>query len=279
MIKLRYFGFIGLILMLWGCPGNSKKQQTDPAQTKTTAPESEMTLTLEENQGKELLEKCILAHGGMDTWKSFEALEYQLDNNGQNIYEITHLKDRRSYIKSEDYEVGFDGELVWALPDASQVPGNSAAFYYNLDFYFIGIPFLLKDPGVHPSYVGEVQIANEMYECLKITFGSGVGISPKDVYFLYIDPDTYLLEILTYSVSYFNSENAPVSTAKRYSDYRKVQGLQMPHKMENFEWKDGTIGQSKHHLRLFSEIKFLQEMTNEALFKVPEGAITESLSN
>ncbi|MEO1013159.1 MAG: hypothetical protein AAFX53_17830, partial [Bacteroidota bacterium] len=100
----------------------------------------------------------------------------------------------------------------------------------------------------------------------------------EDVYYLYIDPETYLLEILTYSISYFDVEKATVNSAKVYSDYREVQGLMMPHKMENFKWKDFQMGKSKNHLRLFSDIHFLDDIQDETVFEVPEGAITEVLS-
>ena len=109
----------------------------------------EIELSPEEKKGTELLEKCIKAHGGMDKWDSFSGLEYNLNDNGKMVYQITQLKDRRAYLKSKEYMVGFDGKLAWAKPNAEKVSGQSAAFYYNLDFYFIGLPFLLKDNGVN----------------------------------------------------------------------------------------------------------------------------------
>ncbi|RKN76732.1 hypothetical protein D7Z94_23355 [Ulvibacterium marinum] len=234
-------------------------------------------LSPEEKQGMELLENCLKAHGGMDIWKSFVGLEYNLNDNGKQVYQLTHLKDRRAYLKSKKYEVGFDGKVAWAVPNANEVSGKSAAFYYNLDFYFIGVPFLLKDPGVNISYAGKTKIDDRTFESLKVTFGSEVGLTPEDVYYLYINPETYLMEILTYSISYFDKENSVVSSAKVYSDYKKVQGLMMPHKMENFEWNDGAMGKSKNHLRIFSDIQFLKEISNEEVFEVPQDAVIERL--
>lgn len=238
-----------------------------------------LILSAEENKGIELLENCLKAHGGIDTWKSFVGLEYHLNDNGKQVYQLTHLKDRRAYIKSKKYEVGFDGTVAWAVPDASEVPGKSAAFYYNLDFYFIGLPFLLKDPGVNISYAGHAVLNDRTFQSLKVTFGSEVGLTPEDVYYLYIDPESFLMEILTYSVSYFDKENSKVNSAKVYSDYKKVQGLMMPHQMENFEWKEGTLGKSKKHSRIFSDIRFLKEISNEEVFEVPRDAVVENLGD
>lgn len=271
---MRILQYCCLLLFLTAC--KTEKKETE----KVAAPETIETAVLlseEETKGNALLDKSITAHGGMDAWKSFAGLEYNLSDNGKMVYQLTQLKDRRAYLKSKKYEVGFDGIVAWAKPDAQEVSGKSSAFYYNLDFYFIGVPFLLKDPGVHAFYDGQTVVNDKTYETLKITFGKGVGLTPEDVYYLYIDPNTHLLEILTYSISYFDKESAPVNSAKVYSDYQNVQGLMMPHQMENFEWKDGQMGKSKNHLRLFSDIRFLSVIPDEGLFEVPDGAITEEL--
>ncbi|WP_299530650.1 DUF6503 family protein [Ulvibacterium sp.] len=266
-----------VLVLVFACKTEKKAETSVSEETSKSKPI--VVPSPEEKQGMELLEKCLKAHGGIDTWKSFVGLEYNLNDNGKEVYQLTHLKDRRAYLKSKKYEVGFDGKVAWAVPDASEVSGKSAAFYYNLDFYFIGLPFLLKDPGVNISYAGKTVINDRTFESLKVTFGSEVGLTPEDVYYLYIDPETNLMEILTYSVSYFDKENSKVSSAKVYSDYRRIQGLMMPHKMENFEWNEGAIGKSKNHLRIFSAIQFLKGIPNEGVFEVPQNAVIEKLEN
>lgn len=269
---MRILYCLSLLFFLAGCK-TEKKEPKKTTQTETT----KTILSEKEQKGIELLDKCIAAHGGMTLWKSFEGLEYNLDDNGKMVYQLTHLKDRRAYLKSKKYEVGFDSEVAWAKPDALEVSGKSAAFYYNLDFYFIGVPFLLKDPGVNAFYAGQTVVNDKTYETLKITFGADIGFTPEDIYYLYIDPSTYLLDILTYSISYIDKESAAVNSAKVYSEYRNIQGMIMPHKMENFEWKDGQMGESKNHLRIFSDIKFVDMIPNKTLFEVPEGAVIEAL--
>jgi len=274
MISTRYYSVFFSILFLFAC----KEEKKTVSEKEIIAAPKEITLSPERKMGADLLNKCISSHGGMNLWNSFEALEYNLNDKGKMVYQVTHLKDRRAYIKSKEYEVGFDGKVAWALPDASKVSGKSAAFYYNLDFYFLGIPFLLKDSGVVATYAGKATINGKTYESLKITFSSGVGLTSEDVYYLYIDPKSYMLNILTYSISYFDKEDAKINSAKVYSEYQEIQGLKMPTKMENFEWSDGHMGKSKEHVRLFSDIKFLTESPDERLFKVPDGAIIEKFS-
>ncbi len=242
-----------------------------------TEPKETKILSEEEQKGQELLDKTIAAHGGLERWNSFEGLSYNLLNSGKSLYQITQLKDRRTYTKAEDFELGFDGKTAWVLPDAENVPGKSAAFYYNLDFYFVAIPFVLKDEGVNAFYEGLTTINEKEYETLKITFGTEVGFTPEDVYYLYIDPATSMLEILVYSVSFFDKESASLNSAKVYSEWQEVEGIKMPGKMQNFKWLDGEIGEDTKHDRVFSDYKFLKEIQDKQLFEVPEGAVTEAI--
>lgn len=275
MKKLNHlFNCLFLVLAIQACQNKKESSNQKVIATNT----EEKTITNEEELGNKLLEKCIAAHGGLKIWNSFEAIEYVLNDKGREVYQITNLKDRRAYLKSDSYEVGFDGRVAWSVPNPAELPGHSAAFYYNLDFYFVGIPFLLKDPGVHVFYAGKKDIDNIAYDALKVTFGTGVGLTPDDVYYMYIHPETYILHILTYSVSYFNKENAGINTAKVYSEWKETQGLLIAQKMENFSWENETLGSSKNHLRIFKDIKFLNKVEDESIYEVPEGAQIEKLS-
>lgn len=258
--------------------GSCKHEKHIPKEQNVVPKVSKEDLDPDEEKGQALLDKCIAAHGGFDTWKQFEGLEYLLNDNGKEVYQVTNIKNRKAYIKSENYEVGFDGTVAWSKPDASKVSGQSAAFYYNLDFYFIGIPFLLKDPGAHVRYAGQTMINGANYESLKITFGSNVGLTPEDVYFAYIDPNSFILQILTYSISYFDKGTSQINSAKVYSHWKKIQGILMPEKMENFIWENGGMGKSKNHIRKFSEIHFLHTIPDESIFEIPVGAVVEKVS-
>lgn len=272
----KYKVLLGVLFIILIC---CRPKQSD-AQKKNKTIKKEFTENSNSNdslKGVALLEKCLEAYGGLKQWKKFEGLEYNLNDNGKMVYQLTHLKDRRAFLKSKNYTVGYDGKVAWALPDASKVSGGSAAFYYNLDFYFMGIPFLLTDPGVHVLYSGKALVNGKSYESLKITFGSGIGFTPEDVYYVYLDPESYIMQILTYSISYFDKKNAEVNSAKVYSGWQEVQGLLMPSKMENFIWENGKIGESKNHLRVFDSIKFLEKIEDQSIFSVPRGAIIEQL--
>jgi len=252
--------------------------QTDPIRSSdSSSTTSDLTLSVEETKGIELLEKCINAHGGIENWNKFAGLSYEVESGGKSLYQITQLKDRRTYSKSKDYELGSDGEQVWVKPNANKVPGKSAAFYYNLDFYFIAIPFVLKDPGVQVTYMGKATPDDQEYDLLKISYESGVGLSAEDLYFLYLDPSSHQLKILTYTVSYFDKTNEKVNSAKKYLNYQSIQGIMMPTKMENYRWIDEKVGENSNRDRSIKNIKFHETIPDEKIFEVPPGASTEDL--
>ncbi|WP_276167492.1 DUF6503 family protein [Zobellia alginiliquefaciens] len=252
-----------------------KEEKKDSSKTTTDSTPVSNTDTTETIS---LLDRCIAAHGGIDVWNSFTALSYTVTEKGREVKQLTNIKDRRAYLKSKDFEVGFDGKTAWAFPDVSKIPGKSASFYYNLDFYFIGIPFLLKDPGVIATDEGNSVVNGKSYETLKITFGSEIGLTPEDIYYLYIDPETSRLEILTYSVSFFDKDNAGINSAKVYSNYKEVQGIMIPTKLENFKWKNNEMGESTNHIRLVSDIQFLDTIADTTVFEIREDAITEEIN-
>lgn len=233
--------------------------------------------TPEVTKGIKLLDQCITAHGGIDNWNKFSGLSYVVESGDKSLYQLTQLQDRRTYSKSKDFELGSDGKMVWVTPNADKVPGKSAAFYYNLDFYFVAIPFVLKDPGVNVTYMGKASPDGLEYDLLKISYGSDVGLSAEDLYFLYLDPISHQLKILTYTVSYFDKTNDKVNSAKKYLDYQDVQGILMPGKMENYRWIDGKIGENSNRDRVIKDIKFHKSIPDPAVFEVPSGAMTEAL--
>jgi hypothetical protein len=225
--------------------------------------------------GREWLMKCIDAHGGLKKWQRFEGLEYTMTTSDMTIYQLTDLRTRHAYHRFPDFELGYDGKTGWATTDFAKIPGKSPLFYHNLDFYFFGLPFLLADPGTVHEYLGRQTVSGKEYEVVKVGFESGVGLVSDDVYIVYMDATTYQMEILRYSVTYFNRENADKFNAKVYTDWRAVQGLLVPGKMENIEWEDGNLGESKGYGRSFSDIHFLKKTPAPEQFAPPAGATLE----
>ncbi|MDP5122205.1 MAG: hypothetical protein NWQ46_11460, partial [Spirosomaceae bacterium] len=63
----------------------------------------------ESDPAKKLLNETIEAHGGLDNWNSYAELSYAVESGGSESNQTIDLKNRRTYHKTNDYEMGFDG--------------------------------------------------------------------------------------------------------------------------------------------------------------------------
>ncbi len=215
-----------------------------------------------------LLTQCLDAHGGIKKWNSFEALRYRLDASGKTSTQTIQLHDRRTYHKADAYEMGFDGKKTWLVGDKKEVPTGNPDFYHNLDFYFFAMPFVIADPGVFLKNGGQMQAEGKTFDVLEVSYGANVGAAPRDIYKLLIDPTTHRMEWLLYTVTYFNQDSQKMS-AKKYLDWKNVQGLLVPTRMENYTFADGVISGEPGAPRVFSDIEFFKKMRDASIFNQP----------
>ncbi len=224
-----------------------------------------------------LYQQLLGAHGGLSTWKQYKRLEFDMNaalgNNTTVQHSIIDLDNRYERIMYDDYEMGYDGDTYWYYADSIPEDHPNPEFYINLQFYFFMLPFVIADPGTNYEILEPRNLEGKMYEVLKVTYEDGVGVAPKDQYLLYIDPETYELELLLYSVTYFNAENAESYNALRYEEWQSAQGLLIPKKMVNYRWdqENQRLGQERGY-KEFTNVKFSQVPPQKELFDMPEGA-------
>lgn len=226
----------------------------------------------------EILQKALSAHGGLETWRKYSKLEYTLswpDKEGTEK-QIINLNNRKVLINRDTVKVGFNGEVVWVSPDLGSFGGNSARFYHNLYFYFFGIPYLLSDPGIIYEDLGEKTVDDKTYYALKVSYESGVGDSPEDLYIAHFNTETYQLELLLYTVTYFSGEKHTNYNALYYPDWVKVDGLMVPTTLKGYKYEEGQIGELRYEVA-FSNINFSQESPAEEIFEMPKVAEIDSL--
>lgn len=220
----------------------------------------------ESNPAQQLLNEVIEAHGGLEKWNSYAELSYTIENGGSESNQTIDLRNRRTYHKADNYEMGFDGENAWIKGDTAVTNKMTPAFVHNIDFYFFGMPFVIADPGVNLSIGEQMKTQGKTYDVLEVSYGEGVGIAPKDIYKLLIDPETKRMEWLLYTVTFFDESSDRLS-AKQYTDWKEVQGILVPTKMDNYKIENGEIVGEPSHPRTFSNIKFSEKLTDESVFK------------
>lgn len=226
--------------------------------------ESEIVLTYPES-----VSKVFKTHGGIQTWKDFEGLYYEIEKpDGNDIYNVS-LKDRKSLISMKHHQLGFDGENVWLRNlDTIKYKGN-AKFYYNLMFYFYAMPFVLGDDGINYKDVEPLQYEGTSYPGVLISYNSGVGESPEDEYILYYHPETNEMSWLAYTVTFFSKEKSKKFNLIRYNDWEEVEGVKLPAKIQWHHYNEGRIGDVRNEVN-FLKSKLSKEKISEDMFKVPD---------
>ena len=227
-----------------------------------------------------LFDKAIEAHGGIETWQkqkqfSFTITSHRGDQSRQEEI-ITDLNNRYELISGDGYQLGYEGKNYWQVLDDTSMQKKNTRFLINLQFYFLAMPFILTDPGVHVEEIGKKNMAGKEYDVLKATFDAGTGVASEDQYILYMNPKTHQLEYMLYSVTYFNKENAEKYNANHYANWQEVDGLLLPQKIISYIWDEEKqeLG-DKRIEKVFSDLKFSESKPDPALFALPKGAMVE----
>ncbi len=209
--------------------------------------------------------KVFDAHGGFAAWSEMKNLSYV--KRGEET--VVNLQNRKIRLVSERRTIGYDGENVWVMPDTIEV-GN-ARFYHNLYFYFYSFPFVIGDPGVFYEDLESKEILGKEYNGIKITYGDGVGDTPKDYYIVWYDPQTYKMEWLMYTVTFRSGERNENYRLINYDQWQEIEGLLLPTSIQWYNYKDGVIGDKGNNV-VFEDVKISKQMPSDDLFAMPEGA-------
>ncbi|WP_298500163.1 DUF6503 family protein [uncultured Algibacter sp.] len=218
--------------------------------------------------------KIFEAHGGLDKWESMKSLEFTMKKTDGDEVTITNLKNRKSLIEMPNHTIGFDGENVWIKnkgTEAYKLYGGNPRFYYNLMFYFYAMPFILADDGIIYEEAAPLVFENVTYPGIKITYENGVGESSDDEYILYYNPDTFKMEWLGYTVTFFSKEKGKELHFRRYNNWQEVNGLLLPETIVSYNYKDNLPTTIKGET-LFVNTKVSKEKPESDIFEAPAGA-------
>ncbi len=200
---------------------------------------------------RRLVAQMIDAHGGMARWASAPSVSFvsEFQPAEAKVPIVTQVtveqRSRHAYIDvpGTDMRMAWDGTRAWSENWKIPIPPRFLAL---LQYYFLNLPWLTQDPGVHLSAPGKGKIPGDSteYATVRMTFGAGVGDSPRDYYVLFVDPATKRLNgceyIVTYRAVLPEGSTASPPHLLVYQDFEKVDGLLVP-KRYTIYGHDGSV--------------------------------------
>lgn len=287
-----------LTLILVGCSSAPAPAASAPAGPPDAAPIDEAWVArrveaararLDASEGGRLVWRAIEAHGGLATWLAHGTIAFDFD------YRPLAQPERRMYTRSRvdlwrsratqrelgeaaDAELGWDGERAWIAPAPEAFP-STARFWATTPYYFVGIPFVLGDPGVRFEVLPDAELDGVAHRIVKASYESGTGDSPDDYYVLYLHPETHRVSAIRYVVAYpgfFEEGQHSPEKLMRYEGLHEVAGVLVPARLDTYAWdaEAAAIGERVTDVEVANVA--LGERWPASIFAPPEGAIVST---
>lgn len=219
------------------------------------------------------LKKTFDAHGGLEKWNEQKAITYTMigfplsPQVAKPNKSTVDLVNRYNRIESEDFKVGFNGEIAWGVPTVDAA-GLKPRFFNLGSFYFNGMPFVFADPGVVLTDAGTATFKGKTYRLVKAGFNRGTGYTSKDEYHLLIDPESNKLSLINHSVS-------EVPEVERvtwvFDEWQTVDGLTIPSKVTFYPgWNPDNPGDGASYT--IENVKFSQVSPDKSIYDPPSDA-------
>ncbi|NJL29671.1 MAG: hypothetical protein HC897_18155 [Thermoanaerobaculia bacterium] len=212
----------------------------------------------------QIVDAMITAHGGMERWASAPTVTIEDEfipagaESGSRSVVTVEQGPRRAYIDfpGTEMRMAWDGERAWSENWAVPYPPRFLAL---LNYYFVNLPWMAKDPGVILGEPGTARLWDDPtdYVTVKMTYGEGVGDTPGDYYTLFIDPKTHRLEACEYIVTY--KAILPEGLTQTpphvlvFEDFATVDGLVVPTRYTVYQADRSVFASSKIHRWSFRE--------------------------
>lgn len=251
---------LSAIVLFVACKQNPKK-------TSETVEIEAMEVIKDKPSYPKYIQKVIDAHGGLEVWKQQRTLSFVLPKPDNPETHTTDLWSRNEKIITPNYMLGFDGK-PWVVDINKNYKGNPE-FYHNLMFYFYAMPFVLADEGINYSKAEDLVFEDATYPGITIAYNSGVGISPKDNYYIHYNQETYQMEWLGYTVTYQSGEKSNDVRWIRYNDWQNINGLVLPNSISWYTVQDGAPIELRNQV-VFENVTLSKEPKPIAFYHKPE---------
>ena len=248
---------------------------------------NEATERLSQTPGGQRILAAIEAHGGLAAWYGNGPLAFRYayrraEGDPLDTYQaVDAWQSRARHWTAPDSaaQFGWTGEVAWQQPDSADI-GTNARFWSLTPYYFVGMPFVLADPGVNHDLTEPVTLDGRRYDTVRVTFDPGTGDAPDDYYVLLLDPETDRVGGVRYVVSYpgfFPEGGSTPETTMLYDGAQSVPGpagtVVLQEGFRSFVSEPGGLG-APRATGSVTGARFLPDAL-DALFAMPEGATVQ----
>lgn len=158
-------------------------------------------------------------------------------------------------------EQGYDGDEYWLKNNETVINDEKllkrVAFNRPTNFYWFAMMPKLLDPGLNYEYIEEKNINGTKYNVVKITFEIK-DKAPKDIYQLYINKETKLVDQFLFTVMDFGKSEPLLMKVQ----YENIEGLLLPtkRKYKGSNW-DAEVTDDPWTIVNWTDIKFGNKLT------------------
>ncbi|MEM0965744.1 MAG: hypothetical protein AAGJ81_06325 [Verrucomicrobiota bacterium] len=177
------------------------------------------------------------------------------------------------YDRKDGTTIFFDGETAWVHP--AEAEASRGRFHVLTWPWFIMAPFKMEGDGIQLSELEEGTFNGEPRVTLLQTFGSGVGDTPDDWYRFFINPDTGVIEEMSYIVTY--GKDAETANEEpsiiRYLDYSDGSDPIISQTYEFWLWDPENQTYAADQPKATGTVSNITYLDlDEEVFAIPEGA-------
>lgn len=273
---------------------NQAEPKVEPASSASSAPTVTARIAsanerLGSSEAGKVVLQSIQAHGGLEKWFSapvgfrfdYDSLvggpkidTFQVIDTQSSRARHVLVKDDQHAFDGTGAEFGWTGTQAWStkLPETFQ--GNPR-FWSLTPYYFVGMPFVLADPGVKLTQEADAELDGVNCSVVRVTFDAGVGDAPDDYYVVYFDKETHVLKGLRYIVTYrgfFKDGGHSPEKLMKYTDHKTFGGLVIATRYPTYKWDPAIakVGDKVTDIAL-SGFTFVSDSASN-FFDAPEGA-------
>ena len=156
--------------------------------------------------------------------------KYMVD--GELSYGAYHTHERTLPQLEGLIEQGFDGNEFWLKHNGEVLTDEkllkTVSFKRRTNFYWFAMMQKLLDPGLNYEHLGEKTIDSKAYDVVKISFSAEPG-TPTDIYQLYINKQTQLVDQFLFTVADFGKMETPNIMQL---EYEEIDGILIPTKRQ-----------------------------------------------